>query len=241
MDERTGLPVVGMVGAGQLARMTHQAAVPLGQSLRVLADSADDGAALVAHDVVVGDYRCLDDLRAFAVGCDAVTFDHEHVPNAHIAALEADGVTVHPTAAALVFAHNHPSGAAEPSRADEHLTSTLKAALQLVDVREYLRAEPDPLRVQAPALLEHLRQGHGAQLAACLRARGHLTASWVEPQALDRTGLVLTVLGADGVETVRLDFPEPVTSVEQLAPGLRAVLSCSGRCWCCDGDVRRQP
>ncbi len=106
MDERTGLPVVGMVGAGQLARMTHQAAVPLGQSLRVLADAADDGAALVAHDVVVGDYRSLDDLRAFAVGCDAVTFDHEHVPNEHIAALEADGVTVHPSAAALVFAQD---------------------------------------------------------------------------------------------------------------------------------------
>ncbi|WP_375480881.1 5-(carboxyamino)imidazole ribonucleotide synthase [uncultured Jatrophihabitans sp.] len=106
MDERTGLPVVGMVGAGQLARMTHQAAIPLGQGLRVLADSVDDGAALVAHDVVVGDYRSLDDLRAFAVGCDAVTFDHEHVPNAHIAALEADGVTVHPSAAALVFAQD---------------------------------------------------------------------------------------------------------------------------------------
>ena len=106
MDERTGLPVVGMIGAGQLARMTHQAAVPLGQSLRVLADSADDGAALVAHDVVVGDYRSLEDLRAFAVGCDAITFDHEHVPNAHIVALEADGVTVHPGAAALVFAQD---------------------------------------------------------------------------------------------------------------------------------------
>jgi 5-(carboxyamino)imidazole ribonucleotide synthase len=106
VDERTGLPVVGMIGAGQLARMTHQAAVPLGQSLRVLAESADDGAALVAHDVVVGDYRSLEDLRAFAVGCDAVTFDHEHVPNAHIAALESDGVTVHPTAGALVFAQD---------------------------------------------------------------------------------------------------------------------------------------
>src|SRR5438094_5360119 len=95
-----------MVGAGQLARMTHQAAVPLGQSLRVLADSPDDGAALVAHDVVIGDYRSLEDLRAFAVGCDAVTFDHEHVPNAHIAALEADGVTVHPSAAALLYAQD---------------------------------------------------------------------------------------------------------------------------------------
>ena len=38
-------------------------------------------------------------------------------------------------AAAVVLAHNHPSGAAEPSRADEHLTQTLKSALSLVDVR----------------------------------------------------------------------------------------------------------
>jgi DNA repair protein RadC len=37
--------------------------------------------------------------------------------------------------AAVIFAHNHPSGAAEPSRADEFLTQSLKAALQLVDVR----------------------------------------------------------------------------------------------------------
>ena len=38
-------------------------------------------------------------------------------------------------AAAVVLAHNHPSGAAEPSRADEFLTQTLKGALALVDVR----------------------------------------------------------------------------------------------------------
>ncbi|WP_418319678.1 RadC family protein [Piscinibacter sakaiensis] len=38
-------------------------------------------------------------------------------------------------AAAAAFAHNHPSGDATPSRADEHLTQTLKAALSLVDVR----------------------------------------------------------------------------------------------------------
>ena len=38
-------------------------------------------------------------------------------------------------AAALILAHNHPSGAAEPSRADEFLTQTLKSALALVDVR----------------------------------------------------------------------------------------------------------
>ncbi len=38
-------------------------------------------------------------------------------------------------AGAVVLAHNHPSGAAEPSRADEFLTQALKSALQLVDVR----------------------------------------------------------------------------------------------------------
>jgi DNA repair protein RadC len=38
-------------------------------------------------------------------------------------------------AAAAIFAHNHPSGAAEPSRADELLTASLKQALSLVDVK----------------------------------------------------------------------------------------------------------
>lgn len=38
-------------------------------------------------------------------------------------------------AAAVIFAHNHPSGLAEPSRADELLTQSLKQALGLIDVR----------------------------------------------------------------------------------------------------------
>lgn len=38
-------------------------------------------------------------------------------------------------AAAVIFAHNHPSGSSEPSRADELLTQTLKSALALIDVR----------------------------------------------------------------------------------------------------------
>src|SRR3954452_4650924 len=93
MDTRTGLPVVGMVGGGQLARMTHQAAIALGQSLRVLAVSPDDGAALVAADVQLGRHDDLDALRKFATGCDVVTFDHEHVPGDLIRTLAAEGVT----------------------------------------------------------------------------------------------------------------------------------------------------
>lgn len=106
MDSRTGLPVVGMVGGGQLARMTHQAAIALGQSLHVLALAPDDGAALVAADVQYGDHTDLAALRTFAKGCDVVTFDHEHVPNEHIRTLAAEGAKLYPPADALRYAQD---------------------------------------------------------------------------------------------------------------------------------------
>ena len=56
-----------------------------------------------------------------------------------------DGTSVYPrevvkealnhNAAAVILAHNHPSGVAEPSQADERITTRLKAALELVDIR----------------------------------------------------------------------------------------------------------
>src|SRR5829696_5106506 len=106
MDTRTGLPVVGMVGGGQLARMTHQAAIALGQSLRVLAADENDGAALVAADTRIGSHTDLDALLAFAAGCEVVTFDHEHVPGEHIRALVAAGTVVRPGADALIYAQD---------------------------------------------------------------------------------------------------------------------------------------
>lgn len=99
-------PVVGMVGGGQLARMTAQAAIALDVRLRVLARSADESAAQIAADVVIGDHDDLDTLRAFAAGCDVITFDHEHVPTAHLAALEAEGVAVRPGSEALAHAQD---------------------------------------------------------------------------------------------------------------------------------------
>ncbi|MFI6476860.1 5-(carboxyamino)imidazole ribonucleotide synthase [Nonomuraea sp. NPDC050663] len=99
-------PVVGIVGAGQLARMTQPPAIALGVELRVLANSHDEGAAKVIVDTRIGDYKALADLQEFAKGCDAITFDHEHVPTDHIRALVAEGVNVHPGADALVHAQD---------------------------------------------------------------------------------------------------------------------------------------
>src|SRR5260370_9889150 len=103
---RSRPPVVGMVGAGQLARMTCQAAVSLGIGFRVLAAEPDDSAALVWEGTRVGDYRSLDGLTAFGGGCDVVTFDHEHVPGPHLRALERAGAAVRPGPDALRYAQD---------------------------------------------------------------------------------------------------------------------------------------
>src|SRR3954447_25541782 len=106
LDPRTGLPVVAMVGGGQLARMTHQAAIALGQTLRVLTTTPDEAAAMVTPEVRLGDHRSLADLERLADGATVVTFDHEHVPTEHLYALEAAGHRVAPGPDALIHAQD---------------------------------------------------------------------------------------------------------------------------------------
>jgi 5-(carboxyamino)imidazole ribonucleotide synthase len=97
------MPAVGMVGGGQLARMTAAAAVGLGVTFRVLSESESESAALVTRDVTVGSHLSLPDLAAFAAGCDVITFDHEHVPGPILAELESAGILVRPGGGALRY------------------------------------------------------------------------------------------------------------------------------------------
>ncbi|MFG1814826.1 5-(carboxyamino)imidazole ribonucleotide synthase [Kribbella sp. NPDC049174] len=105
-DLPVGTPVVGMVGGGQLARMTQETAVALGIQLRVLAEGPAVSAAQAVADAPVGDYRDPETVRRFAAECDVVTFDHEHVPTDLLHTLESDGVKVHPGPDALVHAQD---------------------------------------------------------------------------------------------------------------------------------------
>ena len=99
-------PTVGMIGGGQLARMTAQAAIPLGVRLKVLAQRPDESAAKVVADTEIGEHHDLEALRAFAKDVDVLTFDHEHVPTDHLHVLEAEGVAVRPGPDALVHAQD---------------------------------------------------------------------------------------------------------------------------------------
>ena len=106
MGTVTGPPVVAMIGGGQLARMTHQAAVALGQTLRVLAASPDDPAAQVTPDVVIGEHTDAEALQRVAEGASALTFDHEHVPTDLLRELVERGVNVAPPPQALIHAQD---------------------------------------------------------------------------------------------------------------------------------------
>jgi len=110
-------PVVGMVGAGQLARMCAQAAIGLGVKFTVLAADAQESAAQVVPATVIGNHDNVDDLLAFARDCDVITFDHEHVPTEHLDALIAAGIAVRPGPHALVNAQDK-----------LHMRTTLSAA-----------------------------------------------------------------------------------------------------------------
>jgi len=98
-------PTVGIIGAGQLARMAVAPAEALGVNLLLFAESPADSAAQIAPHVV-GDYRDLEALNDFAKQCDFVTFEHELVPLAVIKGLETAGVKVFPTSDSFQYSQN---------------------------------------------------------------------------------------------------------------------------------------
>ncbi len=97
---------MAVIGGGQLARMMAEPAAALGIPLRLLAEGPDVSATQVIPDHRVGDYRDLRTLTEVTAGCEVVTFDHEHVPTAHLEALAMAGVACRPGPAALVHAQD---------------------------------------------------------------------------------------------------------------------------------------
>lgn len=102
---RKPFPIVGIIGAGPLARMMAAPAIALGVTLKVFAEDRNDSAAQIC-DYVLGNYRNLDEVLKFARDCDVVTFENELVPLTLIKGLEAEGIRVYPRSSALVLAQD---------------------------------------------------------------------------------------------------------------------------------------
>ena len=101
----SGVPRVGIIGGGQLARMTAQAAIGLGVGLRVMAERPDDGAATVvpADRLDIGAPGDESALRRFLAGNDVTTFDHELVDVAVLSRLAAEGHAFLPRPATMAL------------------------------------------------------------------------------------------------------------------------------------------
>ena len=131
-------------GMGEAKYVQLQAVLEM--SRRYLAENLKRGDPLTDPDAVrhyltskLRDYR----FEVFA--CLFLDNRHRVIQYEELFRGTIDGASVHPrevvrralyhNAAAIIFAHNHPSGVAEPSQADERITQKLKEALQLIDVR----------------------------------------------------------------------------------------------------------
>ena len=163
------MPVVTVIGDGQLARMMQTEAIELGQSVRLLAGARDASASQVAADVVIGDYTDIDDLRRALKGADVVTFDHEHVPTEHLRQLISEGVNVQPGPDALVNAQDklvmrkrlRELGAPVPPFAAIESIEDAEGFFEAVDGQVCLKARRggyDGHGVWFPADLEELRE-----------------------------------------------------------------------------------
>lgn len=99
---------MGLIGSGQLARMTLAPAAALGIELVTFANSSDDSAAQSSPHII-GNYRDLDAVRAFAKGCDVISFEHELIPISVIKTLEAEGIRFLPTSSAFQYSQDKAS------------------------------------------------------------------------------------------------------------------------------------
>jgi len=193
-----------MVGGGQLARMTHEAGIPLGIRFRVLSDTRQDAAAQVVGDVTVGDYRDLETLRAFARGCDVLTFDHEHVPTEHLRALEAEGIAVRPGPDALVHAQDKAvmrARLAEFGASAPRHRLVADAGEVAAFAAELAGGDPGAGALAAPVVLKTARGGYDGK------------GVWVVRTAVEAAG-VFDAVAASGVPVLA---EEKVAFVRELA------------------------
>ena len=98
-------PKVGVIGAGQLARMMAVPANDLGIDFKVFAAIPNDSAAQVSN-FVLGDYTNASQVLEFAKSCDVLTFEHELVPQSVIKAVEAAGVKVYPRSDSFTYSQD---------------------------------------------------------------------------------------------------------------------------------------
>ena len=183
MSDRREPSVVGIIGAGQLARMLALAGLPLGLRFAVH-DPAVDACAGQVAPLSVGRFDDATLLAAFAQGLDVATFDFENVPAASVALLERQ-VPVHPGALALATAQDR---LVEKTCFNAHGIPTAGFA----DVRDRAGLDAAVALLGTPSILKTRRFGSDGTGQFRLHEAADADAAWAAlGSQVDSSGLIL--------------------------------------------------
>lgn len=106
MKSGSHFPTVGILGAGQMARMLIEAATRLNIEIKLLSKSSEESAALIANNVIVGDIDSYSDLSVFALDTDVITFDLQEFPYETLKKLEKEGQVFRPQISTIKHLEN---------------------------------------------------------------------------------------------------------------------------------------
>ena len=200
--------IIGIVGGGQLGRMSALAAARLGYRCHILTPEADSPAAQVSARAFVGDYEDIDLLRQFALSVSAITFEFENV-SAEGLDLLASLRPVRPSPAVLRISQDR-----QLEKTFLNQAGVETAPWVALKTRADLHAAV--ARTGLPGILKTTRGGYDGKGQAMLRSLSNLNAMWeeLEPKPLILEALVdftreISVVVARGMDGAAVAF-DPV-------------------------------
>jgi 5-(carboxyamino)imidazole ribonucleotide synthase len=162
---------LGIIGGGQLARMTAIAALPLGVDVVVLERNPFSPASRLSPDCVVGDWNDQATLLKFAERCDAITLENEFVDAKALAVLEKAGHRIFPSAACIEVTQDKLT----------QKQALLNAGLAVPKFCA-VKSPEEILRVAGefgwPMLLKTRRNGYDGKGNFTLRSQADVAAGW---------------------------------------------------------------
>jgi len=215
--------IVGVLGAGQLARMIALAGIPLGLDF-IFLDPSADACANKLGEHLHGDYSDPKLLAQLAERADVVTYEFENVP-AEVAGFLAAHTQVHPSPKALAVAQNrlveksffHDIGIPTPDYAAVDSLESLEQAMTTIGY---------------PAILKSCTQGYDGKGQSLLKSSDDLTEAWELLQGVPAVGRIgslpiatlLTSMDGGNAEDCREQSrPPSLAVVEAFVPFNREV------------------
>lgn len=165
-------PRLGIIGGGQLARMTALAAYELGCEVLVVEREADSPGSQVVGTTLVGDWNDPSVLTELARQVDIVTLENEFVDARSLAAIEAAGSTLQPTAGCVGLVQDKLTQKQALAGADLAVPR-FRAVARAEDIRAAAR------EFNWPVVLKTRRHGYDGKGTATIRDEAGLTEAWL--------------------------------------------------------------